>query len=138
MFLLVLFARKDPFPLYKSSKRRSHLNLENLETLFLTSGFSFVSWWKESILTEDRFVLFNYEGWVTIYFQYMFTLQETNENFTSTFNNLFPLLQLLCYIVTVKNWVTEVLEIKNVTSTTKLITVYHYKHHIILCYLFVE
>ena len=34
-FLLVLFACKDPSPLYKSSKTRSYLKPENLETLFL-------------------------------------------------------------------------------------------------------
>ena len=34
----VLFACKDPSPLYKSSKTRDHLKLENLETLFLQSA----------------------------------------------------------------------------------------------------
>ena len=38
MFLLVLFACKDPSPLYKSSKRKNHLKPENLETLFLLSA----------------------------------------------------------------------------------------------------
>ena len=37
-FLLVLFACKDPFPLYKSSKERNHFKPENLETLFLVSA----------------------------------------------------------------------------------------------------
>ena len=37
MFLLVLFACKDPPPLYKSSKKTNHLKHENLETLFLLS-----------------------------------------------------------------------------------------------------
>ena len=37
MFLLVLFACKDPSSLYKSSKRRNHLKPENLEKLFLLS-----------------------------------------------------------------------------------------------------
>ena len=40
MFLLVLFACKDPSPLYKSSKRRNRLKPENLETLFLLSGLN--------------------------------------------------------------------------------------------------
>ena len=35
MFYLVLFACKDPFPLYKSSKRRNPFKPKNLETLFL-------------------------------------------------------------------------------------------------------
>ena len=35
MFLLVLFACKDPSPLYESLKRRNHLKPENLETLLL-------------------------------------------------------------------------------------------------------
>ena len=39
MFLLVLFACKDPSPLYISSKRRNHLKPENFETLFLLSAF---------------------------------------------------------------------------------------------------
>ena len=38
MFFLVLFACKDPSPLYKSSKRKNHLKPENLETLFLLSA----------------------------------------------------------------------------------------------------
>ena len=38
MFLLVLFACKDPPPLYKSSKKTNHLKHENLETLFLVSA----------------------------------------------------------------------------------------------------
>ena len=41
MFSLVLFACKDPSPLYKSSKRRKHLKdfkPENLETLFQLSA----------------------------------------------------------------------------------------------------
>ena len=38
VFLLVLFACKDPAPLCKSSKRRNHLKLENLETLLLLSA----------------------------------------------------------------------------------------------------
>ena len=38
VFLLVLFACKDPSPFYKSSKRRNHLIPENLETLFLLSA----------------------------------------------------------------------------------------------------
>ena len=37
-FLLVLFACKDPYPLYKSCRRRNHLKPENLETLFLLSA----------------------------------------------------------------------------------------------------
>ena len=37
-FLLVLFACKDPSPLYKSSKTRNHLKPEDLETLFLLSA----------------------------------------------------------------------------------------------------
>ena len=37
-FFLVLFASKDPSPLYKSSKRRNHLKPENLETRFLLSA----------------------------------------------------------------------------------------------------
>ena len=36
--MLVLFACKDPSPLYKSSKTRNHLKPENLETLFLLSA----------------------------------------------------------------------------------------------------
>ena len=36
--LLVLFPRKDPSPLYKSSKTRNHLKPEDLETLFLLSA----------------------------------------------------------------------------------------------------
>ena len=31
MLLLVFFACKDPFPLYKSSKGRNHLKADNLE-----------------------------------------------------------------------------------------------------------
>ena len=38
VFLLVLFACKDPSTLYKSSKRRNHLKTENLETIFLLSA----------------------------------------------------------------------------------------------------
>ena len=38
MFLVVLFAFKDPSSLYKSSKRSSHLKPENLETPFLLSA----------------------------------------------------------------------------------------------------
>ena len=38
MFLLVLFASKDPFPLNKSSKTRNHLKPGNLGTLFLLSA----------------------------------------------------------------------------------------------------
>ena len=37
-FLLVLFACVNPFPFYKSSKRRNHLKPENFETLFLLSA----------------------------------------------------------------------------------------------------
>ena len=37
-FLLDLFACKDSSPLYKSSKKRSHLKPEKLETLFLLSA----------------------------------------------------------------------------------------------------
>ena len=37
-FLLVLFAFKDPSPLYKSSKTRNHLKPGNLGTLFLLSA----------------------------------------------------------------------------------------------------
>ena len=37
MFLLVLFACKDPSTLYTSSKGRNHLKPDNLETLFLLS-----------------------------------------------------------------------------------------------------
>ena len=33
-FLLVLFACKEPSPMYKFSKRRNHLKPEDLETLF--------------------------------------------------------------------------------------------------------
>ena len=33
--MLVLFACKDPCPLYKSSKRKNHLKPGNLETVFL-------------------------------------------------------------------------------------------------------
>ena len=36
-FLLVLFACKNPSPLYKSSKTRNYLKPDNLETLFLLS-----------------------------------------------------------------------------------------------------
>ena len=35
---LVLFACKDPSPLYKSSKTRKHLKPDNLETFFLLSA----------------------------------------------------------------------------------------------------
>ena len=35
VFLLVLFAWKDPSPLNKSSKRRNHLKPDNLKTLFV-------------------------------------------------------------------------------------------------------
>ena len=38
MFSLVLFACKDPSPLYKSSKRKNHLKHDNLETFFLLSA----------------------------------------------------------------------------------------------------
>ena len=38
VFLLILFACKDPPSLYKSSKRRNHLKPENLETPFLLSA----------------------------------------------------------------------------------------------------
>ena len=38
VFLLVLFACKDPSPFYKSSKRKNHLKPENLETVFLLSA----------------------------------------------------------------------------------------------------
>ena len=38
VFLLVLFACKDPSLLYNSSKRRKHLKPENLEILFLLSA----------------------------------------------------------------------------------------------------
>ena len=38
VFLLILFACKDPSSLYKSSKRRNHLKPENLETPFLLSA----------------------------------------------------------------------------------------------------
>ena len=37
VFMLVLFACKDPSRLYKSSWRRNHLKPENLETLFALS-----------------------------------------------------------------------------------------------------
>ena len=36
--MLILFACKDPFPLYKSSKTRNHLKRENLERLFLLAA----------------------------------------------------------------------------------------------------
>ena len=35
MFSLLLFACKDPSPLHNSSKRRNHLQPDNLETFFL-------------------------------------------------------------------------------------------------------
>ena len=38
MFLLALFACKDPSSLYKSSKRRNALKLDNLETFVLLSA----------------------------------------------------------------------------------------------------
>ena len=38
MFSLVLFACKDPSPLYKSSKRKNHLKRDNLETFLLLSA----------------------------------------------------------------------------------------------------
>ena len=38
MFSLVLFTGKDPSLLYKSSKRRNHLKLDNLEKFFLLSA----------------------------------------------------------------------------------------------------
>ena len=38
VFLPVLFACKDPSPLYKSSKGRNHVKPENLGTLFLLSA----------------------------------------------------------------------------------------------------
>ena len=38
VFLLILFACKDPSSLYKSSNRRNHLKPENLETPFLLSA----------------------------------------------------------------------------------------------------
>ena len=38
MFLLVLFACKNPSLLYKASKRRKPLKSENLETIFLLSA----------------------------------------------------------------------------------------------------
>ena len=38
MFLLVLFACKDPSTLYKSSMRKNHLKPDNLETFFLLSA----------------------------------------------------------------------------------------------------
>ena len=38
MFFVILFACKDPSPLYKSAKTRNHLKPGNLETLFLLSA----------------------------------------------------------------------------------------------------
>ena len=38
VFLLVLFACKNPSPLYKSSETRNYLKPDNLETLFLLSA----------------------------------------------------------------------------------------------------
>ena len=42
-FLLVLFASKDPSPLYKSSKTRNHLKPGNLDTFFLLSALKMPS-----------------------------------------------------------------------------------------------
>ena len=38
MFLVVLFACKDPFALYRFAKRSNYLKTQNLETLFLLSA----------------------------------------------------------------------------------------------------
>ena len=56
MFLLVLFACKDPSPLYKSSKRRNHLKPENLETLFLLSALKMPTESVTSYLAEIKFL----------------------------------------------------------------------------------
>ena len=53
MFLLVLFACKNLFLLYKSSKRRKLLKPENLETIFLLSALKKPI--KSSLATKHKY-----------------------------------------------------------------------------------
>ena len=71
-FLLVLFACKDPSPLYKSSKRRNHLQPENLETLFLPSALklpikSVTSYQAEIKYLEESQLSFDFLDFATVY-----------------------------------------------------------------------
>ena len=53
-FFIVLFACKDPSPLCKSSKRRSHLKPVSLETVFLLSALKMLSMSVSSYQAEKK------------------------------------------------------------------------------------